>query len=196
MSRRLERPMVWVDLEMTGLDPETDVIVEAAVVITDGALDEIVEGPDLVLGATDTALESMIDVVRTMHDKSGLTAAIRASDLTVSDAERQILEFIAEHVPEPRTAPLAGNSVHADRAFLRRYMPQVEAHLHYRNVDASTIKELCRRWRPDVLRSAPDKAGGHRALADIRESIEELRHYRDALFRAAPPVEDPANTVV
>ena len=192
MSDALERPMVWVDLEMTGLDPDTDVIVEAAVVITDGALDRVIEGPDLVLRASEDELGTMIEVVQSMHDKSGLTAAIRASDITVSEAERQILEFIAEHVPEPRTAPLAGNSVHADRSFLRRYMPQVEAHLHYRNVDASTIKELCRRWRPDVLRAAPDKAGGHRALADIRESIAELRHYRDALFRAAPPLKAPS----
>ncbi len=194
MSETLERPLVWVDLEMTGLEPEINVIVEAAVVITDGALEQIIEGPDLVLGASDDELESMIEIVRSMHDKSGLTAAIRSSDVTVSDAERQILEFIAEHVPEPRTAPLAGNSVHADRAFLRRYMPQVESHLHYRNVDASTIKELCRRWRPDVLRSAPDKAGGHRALADIRESIDELRHYRDVLFLAAPPVGEQAGS--
>lgn len=178
----LARPLVWVDLEMTGLDPETEVIVEAAVIITDGALDRVIEGPDLVISQPDEALGRMVDVVREMHARSGLTEAVRASDITVAEAEKSILAFIAEHVPEPRTAPLAGNSVHADRAFLRRYMPRVEEYLHYRNVDVSTIKELAKRWRPDLVDSAPEKEGGHRALADIRESIVELRHYRDELF--------------
>lgn len=187
MTAQFDRPLVWVDLEMTGLDPDRDVIVEAAVIITDGSLDQAVEGPDLVISAPEDALAAMVDVVRDMHAKSGLTAAVRASELSMADAERLLLDFIAEHVPEPRLAPLAGNSVHADRAFLRRYMPEVEAHLHYRNVDVSTLKECCTRWRPDVLRGRPAKSGGHRALADIRESIEELRHYRDALFLPGAP---------
>ncbi|QBI22056.1 oligoribonuclease [Egibacter rhizosphaerae] len=181
----MERPLVWVDLEMTGLDPERDVIVEVAVIVTDGALETTVEGPDLVIGQPDEKLDQMVEVVRDMHEKSGLTEAIRRSEVTVTDAERQVLSFIAEHVPDQLVAPLAGNSVHADRMFLRAYMPQVESHLHYRNVDVSTIKELAKRWRPDAVASAPTKDGGHRALADIRESIAELRHYRDAIF--GPP---------
>lgn len=184
MTEHLAQPLVWVDLEMTGLDPESDVVLEIAVIVTDGKLDELVEGPDLVIAQPDEALEGMVDVVRQMHEASGLTEAVRASEVSVADAEREVLSFIAEHVPEPRVAPLAGNSVHADRMFLRRYMPEVEAHLHYRNVDVSTVKELAKRWRPDVVEQAPDKNGGHRALADIRESIVELRHYRDALFAA------------
>jgi oligoribonuclease len=182
---RLDLPLVWVDLEMTGLDPEQHVIVEAAVIITDGSLDTVIEGPDLVINQPDSALDAMVDVVAEMHAKSGLTDAVRASDIPVEEAERAILAFIAEHVPNARVAPLAGNSVHADRAFLRRFMPEVEGHLHYRNVDVSTLKELARRWRPELVDEAPEKGGGHRALADIRESIVELRYYRDALFPKA-----------
>ncbi len=180
----LRKPLVWVDLEMTGLDPDRDVILEAAALITDGALERVIEGPDLVLAAPEEALEGMAEVVAEMHATSGLTDAVRASTVRMDDAEEQLLAFVAEHVPEARTAPLAGNSVHADRAFLRRYMPAFESHLHYRNVDVSTLKELCKRWRPDILESSAPKAGGHRAMADIRESLEELRIYRDALFRA------------
>lgn len=179
----LVQPLVWMDLEMTGLDPDRDVVVEIATVVTDGALERVVEGPDLVIAAPEAALASMAPVVLTMHTKSGLLEAIRRSRLTVADAERQTLDFVKRYVPDARSAPLAGNSVHADRMFLRRHMPALEAWLHYRNVDVSTLKELARRWRPEVLEQAPTKEGGHRALADIRESIDELRYYRRALLR-------------
>lgn len=181
----MEAPLVWVDLEMTGLDVTREVIVEIAVIITDGALETVVEGPDLVVAAPPEVLAAMNDHVVQMHTKSGLLEAIRASRLTVAEAEAEALAFVRAHVPDARSAPLAGNTVHADRAFLARFMPTLEQHLHYRNVDVSTLKELAKRWRPEVLSAAPTKAGGHRALADIRESIVELRHYRDALFRGA-----------
>jgi oligoribonuclease len=180
----VKQPLVWIDLEMTGLDPEHDVVVEIAAIVTDGALEEIHEGPQLVVTQPEAALERMAPVVAEMHAKSGLDAAVRASTTTLAQAEQRVLEFVTELVPQARSAPLAGNSVHADRMFLRRHMPALEAHLHYRNVDVSTLKELARRWRPEVLAAAPHKQGGHRALADLRESIAELRHYRDALFRA------------
>lgn len=181
----LSEPLVWVDLEMTGLDPERDVILEAAVIVTDGTLDAIVEGPDIVVSQPPAALHRMADVVREMHARSGLTDAVGSSGTATAAAEAALLRFVTTHVPQPRTAPLAGNSVHADRAFLRRYMPALEAHLHYRNVDVSTVKELARRWRPDLLEGAPAKGGSHRALADIRESIAELRYYRSHMFGAA-----------
>ena len=189
----LLNPLVWVDLEMTGLDPDTHVVVEAAVIITDGMLDTVVEGPDIVIAAPESALEAMEPTVAQMHARSGLDAEIRAATATPADAEEALLEFISAHVPQPRSAPLAGNSVHADRMFLRRHMPRLEAHLHYRNVDVSTVKELARRWYPDALEGAPVKGGGHRALPDIRESIAELRYYRTAIFRP-PTVEAPAQT--
>ncbi len=179
----LELPLVWVDLEMTGLEPEREVIVEIAVIVTDGALERVEEGPDLVVAAPAEVLDAMDPAVVRMHAASGLTEAVRGSRLTVAEAEAQVLDFVRRHVPQPRTAPLAGNSIHADRAFLRRYMPALEAYVHYRNVDVSTIKELARRWYPDVLEAAPRKDGGHRALADIRESIEEMRYWRRTLFR-------------
>ena len=179
----LEQPLVWIDLEMTGLDPDRDRIVEIAVIVTDGALERLEEGPDLVLATPDAALESMDAVVVQMHAASGLTDAIRESTITIEQAEGEVLRFLSTHVPEPRVAPLAGNSVHADRAFLRRYMPALEAYVHYRNVDVSTLKELARRWYPELLENAPKKAGGHRALADIRESIEEMRYWRTAMFK-------------
>ncbi|MDP9406250.1 MAG: oligoribonuclease [Actinomycetota bacterium] len=179
----LHQPLVWVDLEMTGLDPDRDVIVEVAVVVTDGSLDRVLEGPDLVVAAPAEALAAMRPVVAQMHAASGLTEAVRASQLSPADAEAQVLDFVRRHVPDARTAPLAGNSVHADRAFLRRHMSAFEAHLHYRNVDVSTVKELVRRWYPDAFAAAPRKAGGHRALADILESIAELRHWRETVFR-------------
>ncbi|HVM00159.1 MAG TPA: oligoribonuclease [Egibacteraceae bacterium] len=179
----MDNPLVWIDLEMTGLDAERDLIVEVAAIVTDGTLATVVEGPQLVLHAPDDALDAMADVVRDMHAKSGLTEAVRASDLTVADAEARVLDFVCSHVPKPRSAPLAGNTISADRMFLRRYMPTLEAHVHYRNVDVSTVKELVRRWYPDVYAARPAKEGDHRALADIRESIEELRYYRRTVFR-------------
>jgi oligoribonuclease len=180
---RLELPLVWIDLEMTGLDPDRERIVEIAVIITDGQLERMVEGPDLVLCVEESVLAAMDPFVVQMHSGSGLIEKIRHSDLTVADAEEQVLAFLRQHVPEPRTAPLAGNSVHADRAFLRKYMPRIEDYVHYRNVDVSTVKELAKRWYPDVLESQPEKTGDHRALADIRESIEELRWLRGAIFK-------------
>lgn len=181
----LSQPLVWLDLEMTGLDPRRHAILEIAVIVTDGQLARLEEGPDLVIHQPEAALQAMEDVVARMHATSGLTQAVRASEVSLAAAEQRTLEFVRSLVPEPRTAPLAGNSVHADRAFLVTHMPALEAHLHYRNVDVSTLKELARRWRPDVLEAMPKKAGDHRALADIRESIDELRHYRTALFRDA-----------
>jgi oligoribonuclease len=179
----MEQPLVWVDLEMTGLDPERHVIVEIAAVVTDGELEIVEEGPDIVVSQPDDVLAAMDPFVAKMHAKSGLDSAIRASTITLAEAEEQVLAFVRRHVPEVRTAPLAGNSIHADRTFLNRYMPALEAHVHYRNVDVSTVKELARRWHPEAFAAAPKKTGEHRALADILESIEELRYYRKAFFR-------------
>jgi oligoribonuclease len=183
-DQALTQPLVWIDCEMTGLDPETEVLVEIAVIVTDGQLERVEEGPDIVIHQPAEVLEKMVDVVRDMHASSGLTDAILASTTSVAAAEQQVLDFVKRHVPSARLAPLAGNSVHADRAFLRRYMPTLEAYVHYRNVDVSTVKELAKRWYPDVLESQPEKTGDHRALADIRESIEELRWLRGAIFTA------------
>ncbi|MDQ1445023.1 MAG: oligoribonuclease [Acidimicrobiaceae bacterium] len=176
--------LVWMDLEMTGLDPGRDVIVEIATLVTDDQLDVVAEGPDLVVAAPEDRLAGMQDVVRKMHAKSGLLDAISASTLTLEDAGAQTLAFIKEHVPEARTVPLCGNSIGTDRRFLAAYLPEVEEYLHYRSIDVSTVKELARRWYPpEVLAGAPEKKGGHRALDDIRESVAELRYYRTALFR-------------
>ena len=179
-------PLVWIDLEMTGLDPDVDAIVEIATIITDGQLAQVERGPDLLVAAPQEALAQMDDVVRGMHTTSGLLDALRDTHRSVAEAEAETLAFVRTHVPEPAMAPLAGNSVHADRMFLRRSMPTLEAHLHYRNVDVSTLKELARRWRPALLEQAPDKQDRHRALDDIVESIAELRFYRDALFGSQP----------
>lgn len=178
----LKEPIVWVDLEMTGLDPEHDVILEIAVIVTDGLLEREIEGPDLVLHASDEQLGRMPPVVVEMHGLSGLTVAVRESSMDMRQAEGEVLRFVKEHVPTARTAPLGGNSIGTDRAFLRRHMPELEAHLHYRNVDVSTLKELVGRWYPGALDRRPEKKGGHRALADIRESINELRWYREHVF--------------
>ncbi len=169
---------------MTGLDPATDVIVEIATIITDDELTIVAEGPDLVVHADDEALAAMAPVVRAMHTASGLIEQIRTSTLELADAGEQTLAFIKEHVAEPRTVPLCGNSIGTDRRFLAAWLPEIEAHLHYRSVDVSSIKELARRWYPEALAKAPNKQGSHRALDDIRESIAELRYYREAVFRA------------
>ncbi|MCU1484716.1 MAG: orn [Actinomycetia bacterium] len=175
--------LVWMDLEMTGLDPGRDVIVEIATLITDDDLEIIAEGPDLVVVTTADKLAGMDQVVVDMHTRSGLLTAIAESTITLEDAGTQTLAFIKEHVPEPRTVPLCGNSIGTDRRFLAAYLPEIEDHLHYRSIDVSTIKELARRWYPDTLSKAPNKSGGHRAMDDIRESVAELRYWRDAVFR-------------
>lgn len=179
--------LAWIDLEMTGLEPSRHVIIEIATVVTDDHLNVVAEGPDLVIHASDEQLAQMADVVAEMHARSGLTDAVRASTLSVADAQAQTLAFLAEHIGEAGSTPLCGNSIGTDRRFLQEYMPALEAFFHYRNVDVSTIKELARRWRPDVLAALPDKASAHRALDDIKESIAELVHYRQTLF---PPTGD------
>ena len=178
--------LVWIDCEMTGLDVDRDVLLEVAAVVTDSQLNLLDDGVDVVIAAPEDALAGMIEIVRTMHDTSGLTAAARASSVTLAQAEQQVLGYLRGHVPEPRKAPLCGNSVSTDRAFLARHMRDLDAHLHYRIIDVSSVKELVRRWYPKVYYSAPAKRGGHRALADIRESIEELRYYRSTVFVAPP----------
>lgn len=172
-----------MDLEMTGLEPQRHVIVEIATLLTDDHLNVVAEGPDLVIHATPEQLAKMIPFVNEMHTKSGLLAEIIASNITVKQAETKTLEFLKAHIAEPRSVPLCGNSIGTDRRFLQEYMPTLEAFLHYRNVDVSTIKELARRWQPDVVAALPEKASSHRALDDIRESLNELVHYRDTLFR-------------
>jgi len=177
--------LVWMDLEMTGLDPARHAIVEIATLITDDDLQIVAEGPDVVVHQPTDVLDGMDDVVRKMHTKSGLLGAIESSTISLEDAGVATLDFIKQHVPEPGAVPLAGNSIGMDRRFLVAQLPEIERYLHYRSVDVSTVKELCRRWYPDVLAKAPQKAGGHRALDDIRESVEELRYYRSTVFRPA-----------
>jgi oligoribonuclease len=181
-----------MDLEMTGLDPARHVIVEIATIVTDDELEIVAEGPDLVVHQPPEALAGMDEVVRTMHTSSGLLKAIEASTITLEDAGRQTLEFIQQHVPDMRTVPLCGNSIGTDRRFLAIYLPEIEEHLHYRSVDVSTIKELTRRWYPGALDKVPRKATAHRALDDIRESITELRWYREHVFRPVTELEAPA----
>jgi oligoribonuclease len=175
-----------MDLEMTGLDPSVHVIVEIATLVTDDDLNIVAEGPDLVVHQPPQALAAMAEVVRAMHTSSGLLTQIEDSKLSLADAGAQTLAFLKEHIPEPRTVPLAGNSIGTDRRFLAAELPEIEEWLHYRSVDVSTIKELARRWYPQVLAGAPPKVGSHRALDDIRESVAELRYYRDTVFRALP----------
>jgi oligoribonuclease len=182
--------LVWIDCEMTGLDLGVDALVEVAALVTDYDLEVLGEGVDVVVKPPQAALEQMDEYVRTMHTSSGLLEHL-AQGITLADAEQQVLTYIREHVTEPRRAPLAGNSVGTDRAFLARDMRELDAFLHYRIVDVSSIKELAKRWYPKAYYAAPAKAGGHRALADIRESIEELRYYREAVF-APPPGPDSA----
>ena len=177
--------MVWVDCEMTGLDLVQDELIEVAALVTDGSLNVLGDGVDLVVKPSATALDQMGDFVRNMHLNSGLLAELDAG-LTMAEAEQGVLNYIKEFVPEARKAPLAGNTIGTDRAFLARQMPQLEGYVHYRNVDVSSIKELVRRWYPRVYYNSPAKSGNHRALADIQESIEEMRYYRDAVFVPLP----------
>ncbi len=178
---------------MTGLDPDKDVIVEIATLVTDDDLEIVAEGPDLVVHQPPEVMAVMGDFVRNMHTKSGLLPLILASTVSLEEAGAQTLAFIKEHVPVAGSTPLCGNSIGTDRRFLAVHLPAIEEYLHYRSVDVSTLKELARRWNPVVVSSAPAKAGGHRALDDIRESVAELRHYRDAFLRMpeAPGVSRP-----
>jgi len=178
--------LVWIDCEMTGLDLTRDKLIEVAVLVTDSELNVLDPGLDLVISADDAALEDMVDVVTEMHAKSGLTEAVRASTLTVAEAEQQLLAYVKRFVPERRTAPLCGNSIGTDRGFLARDMPELDDHLHYRMIDVSSIKELARRWFPRVYFAQPQKGLAHRALADIIESVRELAYYRQTLFVDVP----------
>jgi oligoribonuclease len=181
--------LVWIDCEMTGLDPMNDVLVEIAVIITDAELNPLDDGIDIVIATEPEKLPTMDDVVREMHTSSGLLEAIAESTTTLEEAEDEVLEYVKRFVPERRKAPLCGNTIATDRSFLVRYMPRLDDHLHYRMIDVSTIKELSRRWYPRAYYNAPSKAGGHRALADILESIKELRYYR-ATVLVPPPGPD------
>jgi oligoribonuclease len=178
--------LVWIDCEMTGLDPQQDVLVEVAVIVTDGELNPLDDGLDVVIQADPDKLDSMEDVVQQMHTSSGLLDAIAESTVSLEQAEQQVLDYVKRHVPERRKAPLCGNSIATDRSFIVRYMPQLDDHLHYRMVDVSSLKELARRWYPRVYYQAPAKLGGHRALADILESVRELRYYRATMLVPQP----------
>jgi len=178
--------LVWVDCEMTGLDLRRDALIEIAALVTDSELRILDEGIDLVITAPAELLDGMQPVVQEMHAHSGLTDAVRASTITVAQAEQLVLEHLRTHVPDARTVPLCGNSIATDRAFLARDMPELDGFLHYRMVDVSSIKELCRRWYPRVYFSQPQKGLAHRALADIKESIRELRYYRQTVFVPLP----------
>ena len=179
-------PLVWVDCEMTGLDPVRDVLVEIAVVVTDSELTLLDDGLDLLIATDPAKLGGMEDVVRDMHTHSGLLEALAEATTSLEEAEQQVLDYVTRFVPERRKAPLCGNSIATDRSFISRYMPRLDDHLHYRMIDVSSIKELARRWYPRVYFNSPAKTGGHRALADIIDSINELRYYRATLFVAAP----------
>jgi oligoribonuclease len=178
--------LVWVDCEMTGLDLHRDALIEIAALVTDSELRILDEGIDLVIKAPDELLDTMQPVVQEMHAHSGLTDAVRASTVTVAEAEQLVIEHLRKHVPDARTVPLCGNSIATDRAFLARDMPELDGFLHYRMVDVSSIKELTRRWYPRVYFSQPQKGLAHRALADIKESIRELRYYRGTVFVPPP----------
>jgi oligoribonuclease len=178
--------LVWVDCEMTGLELGHDALIEVAALVTDSELNILGEGVDVVIHAEDALLDGMLDVVRDMHAKSGLTEEVRASAVTLAEAEDRVLDYITAHVPDPKSAPLCGNSIATDRGFLARDMPRLDGYLHYRMVDVSSIKELCRRWYPRVYFGQPAKGLAHRALADIQESIRELQYYRRAIFVPQP----------
>ncbi|MDQ1383908.1 MAG: oligoribonuclease [Actinomycetota bacterium] len=179
--------LVWLDLEMTGLDVEKHTIVEIACIVTNSDLEPLDEGIDIVIHQDAAALAQMDDFVRKMHTKSGLLPAISASTVSLDEAHAQTLAYVRSHVPAPGTAPLCGNSIGTDRRFLDRYMHDLDTYLHYRSIDVSSLKELCRRWYPEVYAKRPGKAEQHRALDDVRESLAELRFYRERLFAAPKP---------
>jgi len=182
--------LVWIDCEMTGLDLTLDALVEIACVITDRELNELDEGVDLIIKPPAEALDQMTELVRQMHTTSGLLAEL-ACGITLGEAQDQVLGYVVQHIPEARKAPLCGNSIATDRAFLARDLPRLDEHLHYRMVDVSSVKELARRWYPRAYFASPVKKGGHRALADVRESIAELRYYREAVFVPMPGPDTP-----
>src|SRR5882757_9036066 len=182
--------LVWIDCEMTGLDLARDALIEIACLVTDGNLTVLDEGVDLVIKPPAESVDGMLPVVRNMHTTSGLIDELGAG-VTLAEAQEQVLRYVRSHIPDARKVPLCGNSIATDRAFLARDMPELDAYLHYRMVDVSSVKELARRWYPRVYFASPPKHGGHRALADIRESIQELRYYREAIF-VPPPGPDSA----
>lgn len=187
---------MWIDCEMTGLDLSKDALVEIAVLVTDSELNILDEGVDIVIHADDATLDTMPDIVREMHANSGLTPLVRASTVSIAEAEAQVLDYVRQHIPDVRSAPLCGNSIATDRGFIARDMPALDAHLHYRMIDVSSIKELCRRWYPRIYYAQPDKGLTHRALADIKESIRELKYYRGTAFVPQPgPSSDQAKAV-
>lgn len=191
-ERALNDRIVWIDCEMTGLSLANDALIEVAALVTDFELNQLGDGVDLVIKPPAEALEQMDDFVRDMHTTSGLLADLDHG-IAMDQAQAQVLDYVREWVPEARRAPLGGNTVGTDRGFLARDMPELEAHLHYRVIDVSSIKELSRRWYPRAYFNSPKKAGGHRALADIRESIAELRYYRETVF--VPPPGPDTDTV-
>ncbi|GAB3955109.1 oligoribonuclease [Micromonospora vulcania] len=178
--------LVWIDCEMTGLDLGSDKLIEVAALVTDPDLNVLGDGVDVVIHADEAALEAMPEIVQKMHAKSGLTEEVRRSAVTLAEAEDLVLDYVRSFVKDPRTAPLCGNSIGTDRGFIARDMPRLDAHLHYRMIDVSSIKELCRRWYPRVYFGQPQKGLAHRALADIRESIRELEYYRRTIFVPLP----------
>ena len=178
--------LVWIDCEMTGLDLRSDRLIEIAALVTDAELNVLGEGIDVVINTDDEALDGMVEVVARMHSRSGLTEEVRASTVDVATAQDMVLDYIRSHVSSPKTAPLCGNSIATDRGFLARDMPALDNFLHYRMIDVSSIKELCRRWYPRIYYGQPEKGLAHRALADIQESIKELRYYRATAFVAPP----------
>ncbi|MGK5738683.1 oligoribonuclease [Micromonospora sp. URMC 103] len=188
--------LVWIDCEMTGLDLGRDKLIEVAALVTDPDLNVLGDGVDVVIHADEAALDGMPEIVRTMHAKSGLTEEVRRSTVTLAEAEDMVLDYVSTFVKDPRTAPLCGNSIATDRGFIARDMPRLDNHLHYRMIDVSSIKELCRRWYPRVYFGQPAKGLAHRALADIRESIRELEYYRRTIFVPLPgPDVDSAKAI-
>ncbi|MBB32422.1 MAG: oligoribonuclease [Acidimicrobiaceae bacterium] len=174
--------LAWIDLEMTGLDPEVNVIVEIATLITDDNLQIVAEGPNLIVHASDAELEKMDPFVLDMHTRSGLLPEIKASTINIKEAGDQTLAFLKEHIQVEKSIPLCGNSIGTDRRFLAKSLPEIEDFLHYRSIDVSSVKELAKRWFPEILVDAPKKNGGHRAMEDIKASVEELRFYRSRMF--------------
>jgi oligoribonuclease len=184
--------LVWIDCEMTGLDLASDALIEVACIVTDADLSPLDEGIDVIIKPPPEAVDQMPDVVREMHTNSGLLAAL-GDGVSLAEAQDMVLGYVRKHVPDARKSPLCGNSIATDRAFLARDLPRLDEHLHYRMIDVSSVKELARRWYPRAYFASPAKVGGHRALADIRESIAELRYYREAVF-VPPPGPDSATS--